>query len=120
MNYQQKNQLRKDFKDLFTPGYPEGCVKITSQETELHAKTKAHVMHWLKTNQYEVWCEATFKNGYSGRPDLICIHPSGVSYIIEVMCSESEIKALEKLNKYPPITIIKVYAKTFDYNTFCL
>lgn len=113
MNFQEKNQERRRVRDLFTATTPEGCCKVVKGESELHAKTKALVLLWLKNQDYECWCEANFKNG--GRADLIAIHPNGNAFCFEILASESEKKLNEK--EYP-LPIIPVIAKDFKYSEY--
>lgn len=116
MNYQNKLQEIKRVKNLIRFNYPEGCCKITSQESELHAKIKCQLMHLLKSNDYQVWSECNFNNTQL-RADLVAIHKSGISYCFEIVCSEKEKSKLKKQNNYP-LGIIFVDANKFGYQTF--
>jgi len=87
-NYKDKLLEVKRVLNLFKANYSEGCIKITKQESELHARVKAQVAHYLKSNNYKVWSEPTFKSG--GRADLVAIHPNSMSFVFEILVSESE------------------------------
>ena len=115
MNYLQKQASRKALNDLISHTYPEGCCKCTS-ETKEHYLAKAAIVHWLKNNGYDVYTEASFR-AY-GRADIIALHSNGYAYIIEVLCSEKEKTFESKVGKYPNLTVVKVYTKDFDYDTF--
>lgn len=120
MNYTEKIQEIKRIKSLFLNPYGEGLLKITSGESELHARVKAQVFHYLKSNDYEVYSEVNLR-GYPRRVDIFAIHPSTQALIIEILASESEIKALEKeINSPEGIDFIKVVAKDFNYSDFKL
>lgn len=119
MNYQDKQLERKRIKGFFLNNFPEGCIKITKGESELHARVKLQVAHWLKSNDYEVWSEPTL-NGLQKRPDLLCLHKSGnIAYILEIVKSEPESSLIKKSKDYP-LPIIVVNAKDFDYDKFKL
>ena len=116
MNFQEKNKIMKDTKDLFINSYPEGCIKITKQESEIHARVKLQVAYWLKQNDFKVYSEPNFK-GY-GRPDLVCLKNQH-NYVIEIINSEKD-KSIElKKDKYP-IPLIVVNCKDFKYEAFKL
>lgn len=119
MNYNQKQQEIKRVKCLFSSFYPEGTLKITSQESKEYVRVKAELFLWLKKNQYEVFSEVTFKSPFKGRADLLAIHKSGVSWCFEVISSESE-KSLSKKQETYPIPIIEVKCKDFNYDKFCI
>jgi len=116
MNYQDKIKLVREVMSSFNSNYAEGCVKITEKESELHARVKCQVCHWLKCNQYQCWTEINLKNN-KGRADIIALHHSGIAYIFEILVSESE---KDLLLKDYPIQIIPVLAKEFNYETFCI
>jgi len=63
-----------------------------------HEKLKKRIFNWLIKNDFNVICEATFKNG--GRADLLVLFPA---LAIEVLVSETE----ERFNSknYPVETI---------------
>ena len=117
MNYKDKQSQRKLLYGLIQSRYPEGCCKCT-KETIGHYTVKSQIVHWLKTNGYEVWTEATFK--LYGRADVIGLDPSGNLVIIEVLGSETEKMLKDKVDNYPEIIVIPVKVKDFDYISFCI
>lgn len=113
------NDLKKLLKFRSRHGSKEGCVRIHRVNTLLHETVKAQLVHWLLNNHYIVYTEAEFKDE-SGRADIIAIQ-NGQGFIVEVLASESEKKYAEKESKYPKeFTMVKVDAKSFDYDEFCL
>lgn len=107
-----------DFKDR--TGNKEGYVKIYPNNTETHETIKFQIALKLKKDKFKVYTECSFVDG-SGRADLIAIAPNGNGYIIEVLCSETEERYLEKEAKYPKeFDIIKVKAKDFNIDEFKL
>ena len=116
-NYQQKQEKRKKIRETFISPYSEGCVKITSGESELHARVKALLVHFLKVNNYDCWTEVNFVRPYNGRADILALNDSGYVYVFEVMVSETEKKLLNK--KYP-FPIIPIITKDFKYEDFKL
>jgi competence CoiA-like predicted nuclease len=120
MNYLQRQNRRKELKNMLSNHYSEGTLKITSGEGHLHAKVKAEVFHWLKCNGYDVYSEANLK-GYGGRPDIVAIHSNGTGIIVEIHSSETEKQASLKRDKYPKeFYLLEVNAKTFLYDTFAI
>lgn len=113
MNYQEKLLEKKRIKELFRSNYSKGCIKITMQESELHARVKVQLAHFLLVNDFEVWSECSFKSG--GRADIVALHSSGISYAFEVLNTES---LGEFYKKTYPLDTIPVIAKEFDYDTF--
>jgi hypothetical protein len=112
MNHKNKLTLLKEVKGLFKSNYPEGTIKLTKGESELHARVKCQVAHYLKENNYKVYSEVTFKN--NKRADLIGIHEkAGLVFAFEILNSEKE----DNIKDYP-IEIIKIKAKEFDYKEF--
>lgn len=117
MNFNQKLEERKSIRDLFLSNYPEGCLKLTSGESHLHARVKSEVFYWLKVNNFDVWSGPTLK-GLRLRPDILCLHKNGtVAYILEIVCSETESSLINKEINYP-LPVIKVDAKLFKYEDF--
>jgi hypothetical protein len=117
MNYQDKITELKRVRGLFKSNYPCGCIKITKGESEIHARVKTQVAYWLLDNDYSIFSEPTFKNNF--RADLVAIHKSGISYILEIVNSESKKSIKLKKDNYP-LPIIIVNTKDFDYKNFKL
>jgi len=117
MNYQNKINELKRVRGLFKSNYPKNCIKITTGESEIHARVKCQVAYWLLSNGYDIFSEPTFKD--NSRADLIGIHKSGISYIFEIVNSESN-KSIELKKEIYPLTLIEVNCKDFDYNNFKL
>jgi hypothetical protein len=115
MNYLQKIKANKDIRSLFRQNYPEGCIKVTSEALN-HFTVKCQVAHWFKKQGFDIYCEPSFKNG--SRPDLLVCNQQGDAYIVEILSSETEKRFQEKIKSYPELTIVKVYAKDFDYDNF--
>lgn len=119
MNYLQKQQIVRNLKNSFIANYPRGCCKIVGNVSNEHEVTKASVMHWFEANGYDTYSEITFKSPYSGRGDIVAIHPSGFGYICEILKSESEKRFNSKKDKYPEeFMLIKVVTKDYSYDTF--
>lgn len=118
MNYKTKIEEQKRIRDLFLTSSPEGTLKWSNESLE-HFLVKAQVLFWLKLNNYSVWCEPVLK-GLKSRPDLICLHNSGVSaYCIEIKKSELESSLNNKSSVYPlPVRVVN--CKNFDYTKFYL
>jgi len=118
MNYKNKQLEIKRIKSLMLNPYGEGLLKLTSGESELHARVKAQVFHYLKCQNYEVFSECNLR-GFSRRVDIFAIHPSTQAVIVEILASESELKALQKqINSPEGIDFIKVDANKFNYRDF--
>lgn len=122
MNRNQKNQALKEIKSLISSNYSEGCSKTQGApgESLIHYTVKSQIVHWLKSNGYTVYTEATLK-GYAGRPDIIAYHDCGMALIIEVLHTESEKRYHSKEQKYPELFyLIRVDTKSWNYDTFCI
>lgn len=120
MNYLQKKQTNKDLMSMFTKNYPEGCSKTQGSlgESIEHYLVKSAVLHWLKTQGYDVWTESRLKDG--SRPDIIAIK-GHIGYILEIIHSETEKKFMAKMEKaYGEFQVIPVFTENFQYNTFCI
>jgi len=116
-NYKSKIEEIKRIMGTFRSSYSKGCVKITRTESKEHARVKTEVGLFLLKQGYHIWSEATFKQPYKGRADLIAVHPSGISYIFEIVSSEKEKSLLRKARDYPT-DVIAVDVKTFKYEEF--
>lgn len=122
MSYQSKKDAYKRLKSLIQTHYPDGCSKTQGYpgETKEHYRVKSDIVHWLKSNGYSVYTEATL-TGHKGRPDVIGIHPGGMAVIIEVLHSETEKKSMSKDLKYPEeFFLIKVKTEDWNYDTFSI
>ena len=113
------NYLLRKMKFRSRNGRKEGCVRIHKANTRLHELTKADITIWLLKNGYTVYTEVEWLDE-SGRADIVAIQ-NGQGYIVEVLCSEKEEKYVEKTMKYTEeFTMVKVRAKDFKYEEFCL
>lgn len=117
MNSKDKILELKRVRGLFKSNYPKNCIKITTGESELHARVKTQVAYYLLSNCYDIFSEPTFKNNL--RADLIGIHKSGISYIFEIVNSESD-KSIEIKKESYPLPIIVINTKDFNYDEFKL
>ncbi len=117
MNYQDKISELKRIRGLFKSNYPKNCIKITSQESEIHARVKTQVAYFLLTNDYDFFSEPTFKNNL--RADLVGIHKSGISYCFEIVNGESK-KSIEIKKLEYPIPVIVINTKNFKFEEFKL
>ena len=105
-----RNRLLQKIKHTDRSGNKEGYVKIHSNNSYLHEKTKFEVAFALKKCGFEIWTECGFEGG---RGDLVAIK-NGKGYIIEILNSETEEMYNLKKDKYPnEFEIIKVNAKEF-------
>jgi len=96
----------------------EGYVKIYPNNTKEHELTKFLVCDKLKRLGYKVYTECRFENN-CGRADIVAISEEGKGYIIEILCSETQERLNEKLNKYPiEFELITVFTKNFDIDTW--
>jgi len=116
-NYKGKIEETKRILNSFRSSYPKGCIKISKTESKEHARVKTEVGLFLLKNDYKIWSEATFKHPYKGRCDLIAVHPSGISYCFEIVCTEKEKSLLKKAKNYPT-DIIVVDVKDFKFEDF--
>ena len=118
MNYLQKNSwnriLKTQIRQSNRCGCHNGCFRLNSHNSDAHEDVKYQIYKKLIKQGYDVWTEAIFLDG--SRADIVAIK-EGKGHIIEIMHSETEIKMLEKKEKYPvDFEIITVKTKDFDIN----
>lgn len=115
MNYLKKQKANRDLKDLFKNTYPEGTCKW-SKTTLTHWRVLCDVFFYLKEQGYEVWTECRLNDG--SRADIVAIK-GHIGWLIEILHTESDKRFQSKLDgSYGDFTVIPVYTKNFDYNTF--
>ena len=117
MNFMEKAKFYREVKSLFNSSYPEGCIKITSNESPIHAQVKTLVALYFQKMDYEVFSEVNLKD-LTGRCDLVVISiKHATAYIVEIVNSESKESIERKKSEYP-LEVIFVDAKTFNYDEF--
>ncbi len=96
----------------------EGYVKIYPNNSFEHEKVKFEIAYKLKKQGYKVFTECRISGG---RVDLAVISPKADGYIIEVLKTESKERYEAKLDRYDiNWTLVKVYCKDFDINSWDL
>ena len=118
MNYKDKQIEHRNLKDLFRANYPQGCVKFSKgkAESKEHKRVKAEVCSWLAESGFDFWTECSLNDG--SRADIVAIK-GHIGYILEILCTESEKRFLDKLEKsYGLFTVIPILTKEFKYEDF--
>jgi len=113
-----RNRTLQKIRFTSRSGNKANLFKYWKSNSPIHEDTKYAIYKKLIDEGWTVYVECELI-GKKGRLDLLAIQGQR-AVIIEVLHSETQIKLLEKVKKYPDLELVSVSTKDFKIEDFDL
>ncbi len=114
--YFKRNRLIQSIRFSNRSGSHCNCFRYHKNNSDEHENTKFEIFKKLINQNYDVWTETIFIDGY--RADILAIK-DGKGYIVEIETKHSDERMLDKQKNYPQeFELIEINTKDFNIATF--